>query len=54
MSFIRSYPNEKLHPWLSETSIHIKSQLPKFLDMDEGLYHIVFKKDFNIYAAYQY
>jgi len=29
------------------TRILIKFQLPKFPDMDEGLYHIVFQKDFK-------
>jgi len=47
ISFIRSYPNAKLHPWLSETHILIKSQLPKFLDMSEDLHHIVFRKYFE-------
>jgi len=46
---IRSYPNEKLNPWLSETRIHrpIKYQLPEFLDRPIGkdLYQIVFQKD---------
>jgi len=38
---------QKPHPWLSETRILIKSQLPKFPDMDEGLYHIVSQIDFK-------
>jgi len=45
--FTHFYPNEKPHLWLSETRILIKSKLPKFQDMDEGLYHIVFQKDFK-------
>jgi len=44
--FTHFYTNEKAHLWLSETRILIKSQLPKFPDMDEGLYHIIFQKRF--------
>ena len=47
ISFTRFYQNEKLHPWLSGTRIHIKSQLPKFRDMGKYLYQIVFQKDFQ-------
>jgi len=45
--FTHFYPNEKSHLWLSETRILIKSILPKFPEMYEGLYHIVFQKDFK-------